>query len=54
MNWIAIVILTFVGLGILVFTLIQNKKDKNELEENLNTDYPKKKDEEGDIEIEDE
>jgi len=54
MNWIAIVILIFFGLGILVFTIIRNQKDKIELEENLNNDYLKKKDEEGDIEIEDE
>lgn len=54
MNWIAIVILILLGSGILVFTIIHNQKDKTELEENLNNDYHKMKDEEGDIEIEEE
>jgi hypothetical protein len=40
------------GIGVVIFTIIRNQKDKKELEQKINNDYPKKKDEEGDIETE--
>ncbi len=52
MNWIAFTILSIVLIGLVVFTIIRNQKDKKEFVHKLNNDYPKKKDEEGDIEIE--
>ncbi len=52
MNWIIIVIVGIFIIGLVVFTIIRNQKDKKELEQKINNDYPKKRDEEGDIEIE--
>ncbi|HQW44570.1 MAG: hypothetical protein IPP02_05565 [Chitinophagaceae bacterium] len=51
MNWL---ILIPVGIGLIaliVFLVMRNQKDEKEFEQQLNTDYHKSKDEEGDIEI---
>jgi hypothetical protein len=47
----AIILLSIAVLGILVFILRQNFKDRKKLTNQLNQDYKKTKDEEGDIEI---
>jgi hypothetical protein len=52
MNWVVISITGILVIGLVVFTISRNLKDKKELEQKINNDYPKKKDEEGDIEIE--
>ncbi len=52
MNWIVIVIVGIFIIGLVVFIIIRNRKDKKELEQKIKNDYPKKRDEEGDIEIE--
>jgi low affinity Fe/Cu permease len=52
MNWLIIIIFGVVVTGLVVFTIIRNLKDKRELEKKINNDYPKKKDEEGDIKTE--
>ena len=42
------------ALGVLIlllFIIIRNKKDRKELENKLNQDYKKPKDEEGDVDI---
>lgn len=36
--------------ALVVFLIFKNKKDRRELEEKLNTDYKKPRDEEGDVE----
>jgi preprotein translocase subunit YajC len=46
-----IIILIIAVLGILVFILRQNFKDRKKLTNQLNQDYKKTKDEEGDIDI---
>ncbi len=52
MNRIVIIIVGILVTGLVVLIIIRNQKDKKELENKLNNDYPKKKDEEGDIETE--
>lgn len=52
MNLIAIIIVGILVIGLVVFTIIRNQKDKKELEQKINNDYQKKKDEEGNTEIE--
>jgi FtsZ-interacting cell division protein ZipA len=54
MNWITIVIFGIVIIGLVVFTIIRNQKDKKELEQQINEDYPKKNEGNGEIEIEEE
>lgn len=39
-------------IGLLVFIINRNRKDKNEFEQQLNDDFPKSKDEEADIDTE--
>lgn len=52
MNWTVIVIAGVVVIAFMVFTTIRNQKDRRELEQKLNNNYPKEKGEAGDIEIE--
>ncbi len=54
MNWYVIIIVGIVAIGLVVFTIIRNQKDKNDFVHKVNNDYPKKKEEEGDVEIEEE
>ncbi len=54
MNWYVIIIVGIVAIGLVVFTIIRNQKDKNDFVQKVNNDYPKKKEEEGDVEIKEE
>ena len=51
MNWVIIVIVGVLAVALIVFLIIRNQKDEKEFERELNNDYPKPGDEEGDIEI---
>jgi preprotein translocase subunit YajC len=51
MNWYVIVIVGILLVGLVIFTIIRNQKDKKELEQNINSDFPTKKHGEGDVEI---
>jgi len=53
MNWQLIIIFGIAAIALLVFLVVRNIKDKKELEDKLNQDYRKPRDDEGDIEIED-
>lgn len=50
MNWTIVIIVGIIGIAIVIFTLIRNLKDKKDLEEKLNNDFPKKPDQRGEIE----
>ncbi len=52
MSWIAIITGSLFIIGMVIFIIIRNQKDKHELEQKINNDYPKKRDDEGDIVIE--
>ncbi len=52
MNWAVIIIVGILVTGLAVFTIIRNLKDKKELEQKINNNYPKRNDEKGDIETE--
>ncbi len=54
MNWYVIIILGILAIGLVVFTIIRNQKDKNEFVRKMNHDFPTKKEGEGDVEIEEE
>ncbi len=54
MNWFVIIILGILVVGLVVFTIIRNQKDKNDFIGKINNDYPTKKEGEGDVEIEEE
>lgn len=50
MNWTVIIIVGVLLLALLVFMIRKNQKDEREFEQQLNNDYHKTKDEEGDVE----
>ena len=53
MNYGVIIIVVLLAVALVIFLFLKNQKDKKELVEKLNKDYPHKDDKEGDIEIED-
>jgi low affinity Fe/Cu permease len=52
MNWLIIIIFGVIVTGLVIFTIIRNLKDKKELEQKINNEYPKEKEGNGDIETE--
>jgi len=50
MNWPVIIIVGLFLILLLVFLIRRNQKDEQEFEQQLNNDYHKTKDEEGDVE----
>jgi FtsZ-interacting cell division protein ZipA len=54
MNWFVIVIVGIIVIALVVFTIFRNQKDKNAFEQQINNDYPKEKDAENDVEIDEE
>lgn len=50
MNWTVIIIVGILLFALLVFIIRKNQKDEREFEQQLNNDYHKTKDEEGDVE----
>jgi large-conductance mechanosensitive channel len=52
MNWLLIIIISVVVLALVVFLVVRNIKDEKEFEEQINNDYHKTKEEEGDIDTE--
>jgi hypothetical protein len=53
MNWQLILLFGIAALALIVFLVARNIKDKKELENKINQDYKKPRDNQGDIEIED-
>ena len=51
MNWPVLIPFTIVAVGLIVFLVWRNFKDEKQFEDQLKDDYPKSKDEEGDVEI---
>ncbi len=48
MNWVFIIFFSIAVIALIVFLIIRNLKDEEVFEKQLNNDYPKSKDEEGD------
>ena len=51
MNWPVLIPLGIAALVLIVFLVWRNLKDEKQFEDQLNQNYPKSKDEEGDVEI---
>jgi len=51
MNIPVLILVGILILTLIIFLVLKNQKDKKQLEEKLNNDFHKSKDEEGDIEI---
>ena len=51
MDWIVMILFGIAAIILIVFLVIQNRKDEKGFEKQLKNDYRKTKDEEGDIEI---
>ena len=54
MNWPVLTIFGIAAIALMVFLVIRNQKDESNFENQLKNDYPKTKDEEGDVEIDSE
>lgn len=52
MNWILLTIFGIAAIALVVFLVLRNRKDEKDFEEQVNNDYPKAKDEEGDVDAE--
>lgn len=50
MNWPVLIIFGLLVFSLIVFLVVRNQKDKKKLEEKLNNDFHRSKDEEGDAE----
>jgi hypothetical protein len=53
MNWTIIILLGIGAVALVVFLIVRNMKDEKNFEDQLNNNYPKPKNNEGDIEIDD-
>ena len=51
MNWAVLIPLGIIALAFIIFLVWRNVKDEKQFEDQLKQDYPKSKDEEGDVEI---
>jgi len=51
MNIPVLILVGIVLVGLVIFLVLRNQKDKKQLEEKLNNDFHKSKEEEGDIDI---
>ncbi|HEY9361702.1 MAG TPA: hypothetical protein VIQ00_00470 [Chitinophagaceae bacterium] len=51
MNWLILIPFGIAAIALIIFLVRRNIKDEKEFEEQIKHDYPKPKDEEGDIEI---
>jgi type II secretory pathway pseudopilin PulG len=54
MNWTVLIIFGIAALALIIFLVVRNQKDEKEFEEQVNNDYHKTKDEEGDVQIDEE
>ena len=52
MNWFVLIPFAVAVVMLILFLIKRNVKDEESVEEQLKNDYPKTKDEEGDIDIE--
>jgi hypothetical protein len=52
MNWTAIILIGTGLIALVIFLVMRNQKDKKTFEDQLNNDYRKSKDEEGDTDTE--
>jgi preprotein translocase subunit YajC len=50
MNIPVLILIGILLVALVIFLIVRNQKDKKQLEEKLNNDFHKSKDEEGDIE----
>jgi ABC-type lipoprotein release transport system permease subunit len=54
MDWLLLIAVSIGAVALIVFLVVRNNKDKNQLEKQLNSDYHKSKDSEDDIDIDEE
>jgi len=52
MNWLVLIPVGIAAIALIVFLIVRNQKDEKAFENQLNNDYRKTKDEEGDVETE--
>ena len=52
MNWFLLILFGIVAISLIIFLVVRNQKDKKEFEEQVNNDYPRSKDQEGDEDAE--
>ena len=50
MNWLVLIPVGIAAIALIIFLVVRNQKDEKAFENQLNNDYPKAKEEEGDVE----
>lgn len=53
MNWLLLIPVGIGMIALIIFLVLRNIKDEKKMEQQLNNDYRKPTDDEGDIEVED-
>ena len=53
MNWLILIIFGIFVIALIVFLVVRNQKDEKDFVKELNNDYPKRKSDEEDIDIDD-
>ena len=53
MNWLILIIFGILAIALIVFLVVRNQKDEKNFERDLNNDFPKRKSDEADIDIDD-
>jgi len=51
MNWTVLIIFGVAAIALIVFLVVRNIKDEKKVEDEIKNDYPKPRNEKGDIEI---
>ncbi len=54
MNWLVLILFGIGAVALIIFLVVRNQKDEKDFENQINNDYHKIKDEEGDTEIDEE
>lgn len=50
MNWAVLILFGIAAIALIVFLVVRNQKDEKDFEQQINNDYHKTKDDEGDAE----
>ena len=53
MNWLILIIFGILAIALIVFLIVRNQKDEKDFERDLDNDFPKRKSDDEDIDIDD-
>lgn len=53
MNWLILIIFGILAIALIIFLIVRNQKDEKDFEKDLDNDFPKRKSDDEDIDIDD-